>query len=61
MKKLFLTLIVAFATVCGFAQKPRIVENPNYESTNTSSIEFTRIEVNKSETVVSASFWYMHN
>ena len=61
MKKLILTLIVAIATICGFAQKPRIVENPNYESTNTSSIEFTRIEVNKSETVVSASFWYMHN
>ena len=61
MKKLFLTLIVAIATVCGFAQKPRFVENPNYESTNTSLIEFTRIEVNKSETVVSASFWYMHN
>ena len=61
MKKLFLTLIVAFITVCGFAQKTCIVENPNYESTNTSLIEITRIEVNKSETVVSASFWYMHN
>ena len=43
MKKLILTLIVAFATLCGFAQKPRIVENPNYERTNTSLIEITRI------------------
>ena len=61
MKKLFLTLIVAFATLCGFAQEPRIVESPNYESTNTSTIEFTRIKVNKNETVVSATFWYRYN
>ena len=52
MKKTFLTLIIAFATVCSFAQKTRIVENPNYESTNTSLIEITRIEANKNETVV---------
>ena len=61
MKKLTLLLMLCFFVVGAMAQKPRIVENPNYESTNTSSIEFTRIEVNKSETVVSASFWYMHN
>ena len=61
MKKLTLLLLFCFVSLGAMAQKPRIVENPNYESTNTSSIEFARIEVNKSETVVSASFWYMHN
>ncbi len=34
---------------------------PLYENANTSSIEFTRIEVNKEATVVSVTLWLRHN
>ena len=60
MKKLFLTLIVAFATVCGFAQEkvwenPAVDRNSLIEGFVSTLAEITRVEFTKDETRV-----YMH-
>lgn len=62
MKNRLLIIVAALSvTLMAVAQKTRVVENPVFESANTSSIEFTRIEVNKEATVVSAIIWQRHN
>ena len=61
MKKIIFILLILFTVVSVEAQKRQIVENPFYESTNTSRLEITRIETSKKETVVSATLWYRHN
>ena len=61
MKKIIFILLMLFTVVSADAQKRQIVENPYYESTNTSRLEITRIETSKKETVVSATLWYRHN
>lgn len=61
MKKTIFLLLMLFAVVVADAQKRQIVENPYYESTNTSRLEITCIETSKKETVVSATLWYRHN
>ena len=60
MKKLVLTLIVAFATVCGFAQEkvwenPAVDKNSLIEGFVSTLAEITRVEFTKDETRV-----YMH-
>ena len=60
MKKLFLTLIVAFATLCGFAQgkvweNPAVDRNSLIEGFVSTLAEITRVEFTKDETRV-----YMH-
>ena len=62
MKNRLLIIVAALSvTLMAVAQKTRVVDNPVFESANTSSIEFTRIEVNKEATVVSAIIWQRHN
>ena len=61
MKKIIFILLMLFTVVSADAQKRQIVENPFYESTNTSRLEITRIETSKKETVVWATLWYRHN
>ena len=53
MKNRLLIIVAALSvTLMAVAQKTRVVENPFFESANTSSIEFTRIEVNKELSVI---------
>ena len=47
MKKLFLTLVVAFATLCGFAQESISVEYPYYETINTRFFDISKVVADK--------------
>lgn len=58
--KLIIIVAALLVTIAAVAQKRRVVETPLFESANTSSIEFTRVEVNKEATVVSATIWQRH-
>lgn len=53
MKKLILTLIVAIATVCGFAQESITVEYPYYETINTRIFDISKVVADKEATVLS--------
>ena len=57
MKKLFLTLIVAFATVCGFAQKRQTIEFPFYQTKNTRVFDITKVTTDKDYTALEVYFY----
>ena len=57
MKKLFLTLFVAFATVCGFAQKGESVEFPFYQTKNTRVFDITKVTTDKNHTALEVYFY----
>ena len=61
MKKLFLTLVVAFATVCGFAQESISVEYPYYETINTRVFDISKVVANKEATVLEVYFYAVDN
>ncbi len=57
MKKLFLTLIVAFATVCSYAQKLQTVEFPFYQTKNTRVFDITKVTTCKDYTALEVYFY----
>ena len=57
MKKLFLTLIIAFATLCGFAQKGETVEFPFYQTKNTRVFDITKVTTDKNYTALEVYFY----
>lgn len=57
MKKLFLTLIVALATLCGFAQKNKTVEYPFFRTKNTRVFDITKVTTNKEHTALEVYFY----
>ena len=57
MKKLFLTLIIAFATLCSFAQKRQIVEFPFYQTKNTRVFDITKVTTDKNYTALEVYFY----
>ena len=57
MKKTFLTLIIAFATVCGFAQKRQTVEFPFYQTKNTRVFDITKVTTDKDYTALEVYFY----
>ncbi len=59
--RILLSVFALLTAIAAIAQKNTIIENPDYEGANTSSIEITRIEVGKETTMVSATIWYWHN
>ena len=61
MKKLILTLIVAFATVCGFAQESISVEYPYYETINTRIFDISKVVADKEATVLEVYFYAVEN
>ena len=61
MKKLFLILIVAFATTCGFAQKRITVEYPYYDTINTRIFDISKVIADKEATVLEVYFYAADN
>ena len=61
MKKLILTLIVAFTTVCGFAQESITVEYPYYETINTRVFDISKVIADKEATVLEVYFYAVEN
>ena len=61
MKKLFLTLIVAFATAFGFAQENITVEYPYYETINTRIFDISKVIADKEATVLEVYFYAVDN
>ena len=57
MKKLFLTLVVAFATLCGFAQESISVEYPYYETINTRFFDISKVVADKEATGLEVYFY----
>lgn len=57
MKKLFLTLIVALATLCGFAQKNKTVEYPFFRTKNTRVFDITKVTTSKEYTALEVYFY----
>ena len=61
MKKLFLTLVVAFATLCSFAQESITVEYPYYETINTRFFDISKVIADKEATVLEVYFYAVEN
>ncbi|MBR5851504.1 MAG: hypothetical protein IKY73_03155, partial [Bacteroidaceae bacterium] len=61
MKRLFISLIIAFATVCGFAQESITVEYPYYETINTRIYDISKVIADKEATVLEVYFYAVEN
>ncbi|MBR5860266.1 MAG: hypothetical protein IKY71_02855, partial [Bacteroidaceae bacterium] len=61
MKKTLLTLLFAFATVCGFAQESITVEYPYYETINTRIFDISKVIADKEATVLEVYFYAVEN